>query len=148
MTDIFKKLKKDSLPRSRKAFSLIETLIAIFILEIGILGVAAYYSSSFKTTRVARNETIASNLASGLLDQELSNSYDDITVGTGAKARYSTDPQSPFYNWYDEIDVSYVDSNLNVQPTDTNMKKIVVTVYWIDGVTPKSFQIASIKSKQ
>lgn len=137
-----------TLSKPRKhAFTLIETLIAIFILEVGIMGVAGFFTSSFKTTRVARNETQAANLASGLLDSELGNSYDNLAIGAGSKERYSSDANNPFYDWYKKIDVAYIDMNLSQSDSDTGMKKIIVTVYWLDNGTERSFQTASIKAK-
>lgn len=133
--------------KSKKSFTIIESLIAIFILEIGILGISNVYANSFKTSRVARNETIASNLASGLLDEGLANSYDSLTIAVGTKTRYSTVPSDPFYEWEKKVDVAYVDANLTEQASETNMKKIVVTIYWKEGSSDKNFQIATIKAK-
>jgi len=140
---------KKSLPREKsRGFTLIEVLIAIFVLEIGLLGIASFYSSSFKITRQARNETIASNLASGLLDDETALTYDNIPALPGARLPYSTDQSSPFQTWDKRIDVAYIDDNLVEKTTETNMKKITVTVYWQDPSGEKSFQTATIKAKR
>lgn len=66
----------------QKGFTLIEVLLAIFILEIGLLGIAGFYASSIKIIKTARNETTASNLASGLLDEELAIAYDNLQVSS------------------------------------------------------------------
>lgn len=137
--------------KSKKSFTIIETLLAIFILEVGILGISSIYANSFKISRVARNETIASNLAAGLLDEELANSYDNLSVASGEKTKYATDSSDPFYEWEKKIDIAYIgyDANKNLveQLTETNMKKIVVTIYWKEISDEKSFQIATIKAK-
>ncbi len=132
----------------KKAFTIIETLIAIFILEIGIVGISWFFAGSFKTSRVARNETVASNLAGGLLDEVSANAYDSLTVTSGSKERYSTEPTDPFYDWYKKIDVSYIDMNLTEQAAETNLKKIVVTVYWTENQVEKNYQVASIKANR
>ncbi|MBM2821104.1 MAG: hypothetical protein HW405_864, partial [Candidatus Berkelbacteria bacterium] len=131
---------------NRRAFTLLEVMISILVLEIGLLGIAAFYASSFKVTRQARNQTIAGNLSAGLLDAEMAIAYDNLPVGPGLKERYSTDASNPFYNWSKKIDVAFIDSNLTEQGNDTNMVKITVTVYWQDD-GEKSFQTASIKSR-
>lgn len=133
--------------KKKKAFTLVEILIAIFVLEIGLLGIASFYAYSFKISKIARNETTAANLASGLLDDELTIVYDNLPVGAGTKVRYSTDQANPFYEWYKKIDIAYIDSNLAESVSDTNMKKITVTVYWQESGSEKSFQTASIKAK-
>lgn len=133
--------------KTRKAFTIIEVLVAIFILEIGILGVASFFTSGFKITRIAREETMASNLAAGLLDEEVSNSFDNIPVGAGTRTKYSTDTSSPFYNYEKKIDIAYIDADLNESASATEMKKIVATIYWTSGGSEKSFQTASIKAR-
>lgn len=131
----------------RKAFTLVEILLAIFVLEVGLLGVAGFYAYSLNITKMARNDTTASSLAAGLLDEQLENSYDNLAVGAGTKTNYITDVNDPFYSWQKKIDIAYIDSNLQESATDTNMKKITVTVYWQFNGQEKSFQIATIKAR-
>jgi len=133
--------------KTRKAFTIIEVLVAIFILEVGILGVASFFTTGFKITKTAREETIASNLAAGLLDEEVAISFDNIPVGPGTRTKYSTDASSPFYNYEEKIDITYIDANLSDSVAATEMKKIVVTIYWINSGNEKSFQTASIKAR-
>ena len=140
-------MKKACPERSRGAFTLIEILLAIFVLEIGLLGIAGFYTYSFKITKTARMETTAANLASGLLDEQLANAYDNIAVGSGDRTPYSPDENDPFHTFDKKIDVTYVDVNLVEQTTDTHMKKIVVMIYWQVEGADKSFQTASIKAQ-
>jgi len=130
----------------KKAFTIIEVLIAIFILEVGILGVSSFFASGFKIIKNARTETIATNLGSGLLDETLANSFDNIPVGTVARQKYSPNLGDPFYNYDKQIDTTYIDEYLNNSVTPTPMKKIVVTIYWTIGNQSKTFQIATIKA--
>jgi len=133
--------------KKHSAITLIEVLLAIFILEIGLLGIASFYASSSKIVKTARNETLAANLANGILDSQLAIAYDNLIVGAGSKTRYTDDVGSPFYDWQKKVDISYVDANLVEQPSETHMKKITVTVYWQEGGNEKSFQTASIKAE-
>ena len=133
----------------KKAFTLVEILLAVFILEIGLLGIASFYTYSFRVTKIARNQTIASNLASGLLDDESAIAYDNLQVLAGSREKYSAIEGDPFYNWDKKIDISYIDSNLveSYSGPDTNMKKILVTIFWQEYGHEKSFQTATIKAK-
>ena len=133
--------------KKRLTFTLIEVLLAVFILEIGVLAIATFYSYGFTIIKTARNETTASNLVSALLDSELSKNYDNIGVGLGVKQNYTNDPLSPFYPWQKQVDVAYIDINLNKSTTDPNMKKITATIYWQDKGVEKSLQTASIKAR-
>ena len=138
-----------------KGFTLIEVLVAIFVLEIGLLGIAGFYASSLKITKMARNETIASNLASGLLDEELAIYYDNLEVSSPEPGPYSDDPNNPFHHWNKQIVISLIDANLrdvNQGGTCTvelpcNMKQITVTIFWNENGQDKSFKTASIKAK-
>ncbi len=126
-------------------FTLIEVLIAVFILELGLLGIAGFYASSFKIIKTARNETIAANLASGILDEQLSISYDNLQ--NVDRRKYTDDGNSPFFNWDEKIEITHVDQNLAEQTEDTGMKKILVTVYWQETSGEKNFQTATIKAE-
>ena len=139
----------------KRSFTIIEVLIAIFILEVGILGVSSFFASGFKIIKTARTETITSNLAAGLLDEQLATAYDNLTVGAGTCQKYSTDINSPFYTWSQEIDIAYVNSNLDesynllIDPLTgsyTQMKKITVTVFWQEECQGKSLKTAAIKA--
>lgn len=135
-----KKIKKFS-----KAFTLIELLLAVFVLEIGLLGIAGFYANSLQVTKIARNETIASNLAAGVIDEEMAIAYGSLTPL--AKDRYSNDSNNAFYNWYREVEISCINENLDPPITcDSNahMKKILVTIYWQEQ---QIFQVATIKAE-
>ncbi|KKQ73683.1 MAG: hypothetical protein US94_C0028G0001, partial [Berkelbacteria bacterium GW2011_GWB1_38_5] len=74
-----KKNSRRFVKKIKKAFTLIEILLAVFVLEIGLLGIVTFYSYAIQVTKIARNETTAANLASGILDNELSAAYDNLT---------------------------------------------------------------------
>ncbi len=107
--------------RKRSSFTLVEVLLAIFVLEIGLLGIAGFYTYSFKITKIARMETTAANLASGLLDEQLANAYDNIAVGSGERTPYSPDENDPFHTFDKKIDVTFVDVILIEQASETHM---------------------------
>ncbi len=133
--------------KNKQGFSLLEVLLAVFLLEIGLLAVASFYSYSMQVTKYARNQTTAANLAQGILDEELSITYENLPIGTSTKERYSLDASSPFYNWEKQVSVTYIDLNLTEQSFDTNMKKIIVTIFFQESGTEKSIQTASIKAR-
>lgn len=129
----------------KKAFTLVEILLAVFILEIGLLGIATFYSKSFQVARTARLQTMATNLAAGVLEEQLSISYANLI--NISKRHYSNDQNDPLYNWWKQVDVYFVDANLNNSQSNTHMKKIVVTIYWTDEGTEKSFQEITLKAE-
>ena len=134
--------------KKKKSFTMVELIMAVFILGVGLLGIATFYAYSFKIAKMAQSETTASNLASGILDEQLSNSYDNLAVSSGSKVPYSEVVGNPFTNYQKQIAISCIDANLiDTACTNAHMKKVVVTVYWTDNTTERSFQIASIKAE-
>jgi len=141
-------MKKVYPERLGRAFTIIEIIVAIGIFGIGVLGIAGFFVASSQTVRLASNTTIASNLASGSIDEEFAKSYDELTPGTGTKTRISTDQSSPFYNFQKQINISLIDSNLAASATDVGLKKIDCIVYWQEGGNEKNIQMSTIKSKR
>lgn len=121
--------------------------MAIFILEIGLLGIAGFFSYSLGVTKLARQETTAANLASGILDEELAKSYDQLANVN--KTNYSPDLSSPFYQYQKQVDITCLNVNLEEPSCDSNMhmKKILVTIYWQYNGAEKNYKIATIKTE-
>lgn len=132
----------------KKGFTLTEVIIAIGVFGIGVLGVSGFFATTSQTIKVGRFTSTASNLAQGVIDEELAQSYDALTVETGTKTRFSADSADPFYNYQKQVNISYIDSNLNNSGTDLGMKKIEVFVYWQDGGTERNVQMATIMTKK
>jgi type IV pilus assembly protein PilV len=127
----------------KKAFTLIEVLLAVFVLEIGLLGIAGFYAKSFQIAKTARNQTTASNLAAGILDEQLSKSYDALV--SVSETAYSTAPA--FSNFRKQIDMSCIKADLaliDCNDANAHMKKILVTIFWTENNSEKSFQESTI----
>ncbi len=59
--------------KSQSGFTMVETLVALVVLAIGMLGIAALYLNSLQAGRTAIYRTQAVNLAADLADQIRSN---------------------------------------------------------------------------
>lgn len=126
---------------------MVEIILAVFILMIGLVGIAAFYTKSFQISKTARNQTIAANLAAAVLDQELSLAYSSID--SVSRTPYSSDTTSPFYNFEKEVTVNCLDASLQeISCATAHMKKILVTIYWQENSQSKSFQEATIMTEQ
>lgn len=132
----------------KKSFTLTEVIVALGVFGIGVLGVSGFFATSSQTVKVGRMTTTASNLAQGVIDEELTQSYDALIVGNGSKTRFSADTNDPFYVYQKQVNVSYIDSNLNNSGTDLGLKKIEVFVYWPSGNTEKNIQMATIITRR
>lgn len=54
---------------NNKGFTLVEIMIAMFILTVGIMGVTGMFITTIKANKFARNTTVANRLAQNLMEQ-------------------------------------------------------------------------------
>lgn len=135
----------------KKAFTLIEVIVAIGILGIGVLGIAMFFARSSQVARAAGNTTSASNLAQAVIEEELNKSYEELIEGNGAQTKISTNPASPYYIFEKKINISCIDTNLAIiacSGIPVPMKKIDVFIYWQEGSTQKNVQFSTIKTQR
>ncbi len=141
----FYKIKK-----FQKGLSLIESMVAITILVVGILGIVQAFPYGLKIDKDASSLTIANNLAQEKIEEQISLGYDNISVGEiEAKHRLSDESDEPYYNFWRETNVQYVDGDLNPSSTDTGLKEITTTVYWVRNLDNKeeNTKVISLISK-
>lgn len=69
------KLNKNS------GFTLIEVLIAMFILTVGILAVVSMFTTSMKASQLGRNVTVGSRLAQNLMEQVKTQTFSNVVAG-------------------------------------------------------------------
>ncbi|MDP3964021.1 MAG: hypothetical protein Q8Q39_06035, partial [bacterium] len=84
---------------SNKGFSLIETLMALFVLIVGVVGSFAVVSQAIRTSPGARQELIATQLAQEGV--EIARNIRDVTLLKIGDARLQDQPLSK--NWTTEL---------------------------------------------
>jgi Tfp pilus assembly protein PilV len=116
---------------NNQGVSLIEAIVSVFILAIGIISIATIFPLIIKTSKTSEQETIAANLIQAKMEELFYYGYDGLETGIiEPKSRLAQDPTNPFYNYQREVEISYVDGDLNDSLTETGLKKIIVTVYY------------------
>lgn len=81
-------------------FTLVETLVALLVLAIGMLGIAALYVDTLRASRSALSRTHAVNLAADLADRIRANRNPvDAYTGTGL----NTVAQADLTDWNDLV---------------------------------------------
>lgn len=133
---------------NKKGFTLVEVVVAIGVLGIGVLGVSGFFAYSSKISRSSSNTSIASNLASGAIDEELAKSYEELAPGTGTKVKVTSVTTSPLYNFSKQVDISLIDSDLAASATDLGLKKIDVIISYQEGSSEKTVQMAEVKTQR
>lgn len=127
---------------------MIEIMVAISVLTIGVLGVAAFFANSAKLTRIASNESAATNFAQGYIDDEIAKDYASIPVNITNTSRVDSDSSSPYYNFYRTITANYIDVGLNSSETDIGLKRIVVMVNYTENGQNKNVTLQTIVTKK
>lgn len=113
--------------------------MAIFILAVGIVAVLNMFPLGIQIARSSQTASTASQLAQAKMEQEVSKYYSEILCnGTDfppcqeEKNRVSDDPNDPFYHYWREMQLDYVDpeADMSISATDTGIKKIAITLSW------------------
>lgn len=137
----------------KPGITIVEVIMAIAILVIGIMAIVSIFPTGMKLTKEGENLTIATQQAQAKLEELDGLNYDALGIGTvEAKHRLSQSQADNLYNFQRQTTITYVDPNLNLNQslTDTNMKKIVVTVFWPGRLAQpeKTFSLTTLISKQ
>ena len=132
------------LSSKNKGFTLIELIIAIFILSVGILGVLGMFPLGIQVAKSSEMATVATQLAQAKTEEIISQPYQEIFIGEVIESPLP----SPFNAYTRETKASYVDPLLDLQEIgiDKGIKKIEVTVSWESplGVTEKNIQMITL----
>ncbi len=126
----------------KKGFTIVEIIVAITVLTIGVLGVATFFARSSILSRAATHISTASNLAQGIIDEQMAKSYGEIVPVE--KVRVSDLQTSPYYSYYKEVNINLIDKNL-APSSDVGMKQIIVKIYYYDGDVEKNVELSTIK---
>lgn len=136
---------------SNKGISLIEAVVSIGIILIVIIAIAQIFPLALKINNHASQETIAVNLSQAKLEEMFSLGYENIVNGIiEPKHRLSSDPANPFYKYFRETKVEFVDINLDSSIDATGLKKITATTYWDSPIfkTQKNISLVLLISKK
>ncbi len=132
----------------KKAFTLIELMVAIFVLSIGILTVLAIFPLGIQVIKSSEMVTIGIQLSQEKIEEIISTPYEAISLGESSEMALSP----PFDSYWRETRVSYVNPALDFQEVDTDkgIKKIEVTVFWKSPfkVIEKSIKLVTLISKR
>lgn len=132
-----------------KGFTLIEILIAVFVLATGVVTIMQAFPLGSYIQKSAQLNTVASELAQSKMEEILSQSYGDISTGV-VEEPYGFVPSAPSFKRKTEI--TYFDPNSPGTPpaSDSGIKKITITVFWHSplGIQERNVQIANLISQR
>jgi len=151
MSNLFNKIKNRLKNFNQQGLSLIEMVVAIFILTLAFIALSQAFPTGLAINKRASNTTIASYLAQEKIEELHSLKYINIATGTiETKHRLATSSVNYLYYFQRETEVSCVDGNLDATTTDSGLKKLSATIYYTDSVskTEREYNITTLISKR
>jgi len=112
-------------------FTLIETMIAIFVLTVGIVGVLCMFPVGVKIQKSAKTATIATFLVQEKIEETISRQYahQDVSVGVVTE-NYGTIPGFEIFKRVREIDYYDLSNSTTSDDETIGIKKVTITVFW------------------
>ena len=131
----------------KKGFTLIELIIAIFILTLGITTVFAVFPLGIQIASSSKMATVATHLGEEKIEEIISKYYDEIS---DAAFPDELSLPSPFSAYKRETEITCFDPNDSPPPNcsdgDTGIKRIEVTVSW--GTPTKKIELNALITKR
>lgn len=139
-----------------KSFTLIETMVAIFILIVGIVGVSNLFPFSLSQEKSSEMRTQATQFVQAKIEEITSKSYDEIRCSASLPPCEEIESQVPENTSFKrKTQIKFADPLNNLQePTppdaDTGIKKIEVIVSWKSPflVSEESINIVTLIAKR
>jgi len=108
--------------RNEKGFTLLETLVALSVLSIGLLGMAGLTTSIIHGNTLSKKVTTATTLGQDKMEDFRRLGYSGTpSTDTTTEENYNSIPDYPFYKR-----VTFFD----VDNPSLGMKMVTVTVFW------------------
>lgn len=136
-------------------FSLIEQLVALFVLSIAVLSIVPFLSSNLYNIKREDYKVKASNLAQEMIEAARSAPFDELVTGTYSTSGPYPEPSTSalavlFTEFENKItDSSYIPSGSGYMAittadeitTSAYMREIIIGVEWIDRGTTQSYEL-------
>ncbi|WP_030070670.1 type IV pilus modification protein PilV [Halomonas alkaliantarctica] len=123
------------MPKPQCGVSLLESLIALLVLSIGLLGVVGLQTQSLMHNRAAYFETQATNMAQDMLDRIRANPDQTAAyaLGVGSTVLGNGLAANDQSEWVEDLASALPDGEGGVA---INNRRVNVTVRWTDASAP------------
>jgi len=149
------KLIVSAKPSGKKAFTLIETAVAIVILTIVLSSIVGVFSKGFSLLRMSQEKTAALGLAQGIMEEfsdwdtitSWGDCADDTDVGNFSYSEYASDPGDPVslngVNYICALTIADVPVGIN----NNVFKKVKVDVSWTSKGKTRTVTMLTLKTE-
>ena len=142
-------------PRSnterREGFTLVELMVAVFLMTVGVLAISQVMTVANRHTAYAREEMIANALAQEIREKIMSETFEDIkTIFNGVDTNNMGSVPAPAYDWATHVEdrlgptgrgVIAVADHLDDPSLEYGMVGVTVTLSWKEGGNDVSFPL-------
>lgn len=134
------------MPTLQRGISLLESLIALLVLSIGLLGVLGLQTQSLVHNRAAYFETQATNMAQDMLDRIRANSEQaaSYALTLGDDADGSGLPATDQSEWVADVVTMLPGGQGGIE---VNNRRVSVTVRWDDTSSPNDIRQIQLVSE-
>jgi prepilin-type N-terminal cleavage/methylation domain-containing protein len=142
---------------SKNAFSLVEVMVAIFILVVGLVAVLHIFPFGLHIEEDSKRATIADYLARARMEEMISLSYDEISEGIFELRHPLDSPFNTYERTTEVVCVNAADPDLpevscayNPVNDPNPLKKIKVTVFFepLFGTSEEKISLISLITKR
>ncbi|MDP2586503.1 MAG: type II secretion system protein [Candidatus Komeilibacteria bacterium] len=119
---------------NQSGLTLVETILALAILTLAVTFLASLFPHGLKISTLSQEETIAAFLAQAKIEELISANYAETPTATTVESNLSG-LDADFSGFSRTTVVSYVDGNLDPSAADLGLKKISVTVSWLNNLS-------------
>jgi type II secretory pathway pseudopilin PulG len=128
--------------KRRPAFTFLELLIALALFAGGMMTMLQIFPLNRRFLTQSALTTQATFLGQEEMETVRSVAYEDLTVGT-YEAKHAVSSGDAFSQFQRETTVALLDASRQPTATDTGLKKITVTVYWMEKNVSRHLTIAT-----
>ncbi len=134
------------MPTRQRGISLLESLIALLVLSIGLLGVLGLQTQSLVHNRAAYFETQATNMAQDMLDRIRANREQaaDYALTLGGEVDGSGLPATDQTEWVADVSTMLPGGAGGIE---IDNRRISVTVRWEDATSPNDIRQVQLASE-
>jgi type II secretory pathway pseudopilin PulG len=135
------------LPNNQSGFSIIEAIVAIVVLMIAFVSIVSIFPFSINITGNAQQQSIASAIALSKIEEIRTINYEEMATGIVIpRQAVSLDSDNIWSKFDYQVEVQFLNQNLEASLTDSGLKQVKVTVFWQSPVkkTEQSTEISTI----
>ena len=115
---------------TRKGFTLLEVMVAVFILGVGLLAIMHLFPIGLRASKISQDTTVASFLAQAKMEELKNTVWSSIVNEPKSKISGTIFSQ--------EVTVKVLEANL--------LKRITVAVFWTDYGAERSVKLVTLRT--